>query len=57
VTRDLERVDPELGVVRRCTSCGEEWPRDREFWYFQGTGKIISWCRACYSERNRRRAA
>lgn len=53
----LERIDPVLGKVRLCTCCDEEWPRDPEFWYFESNGKILSWCRACYADRSRRRAA
>jgi len=40
----------ELGIERLCAGCGEWWPQDEEFWYYQ-RGKIIGRCRACWSER------
>ena len=27
------RDDPELGTEKRCTTCGEWWPLDEDFWY------------------------
>lgn len=58
----FRREDPELGVVKRCTACGEEWPLDTEFYYQhrnKGRVKFYSKCRACWSERiqPRRRAS
>lgn len=45
------QVDPELGTVRRCPTCGEWWPDDAEFYYPNRNG----WqCRACWSERHAR---
>lgn len=29
------RVETELGIERLCRRCGETWPEDEEFWYFQ----------------------
>jgi hypothetical protein len=29
------RVDPELGPEKLCTTCGEWWPLDEEFWYLK----------------------
>lgn len=29
------RLDPELGLEKRCNVCGDWWPLDEEFWYFQ----------------------
>lgn len=43
-----DRIDPELGVVRRCRICGEEWPLDGEFFGSIGPGRNRrSTCRAC----------
>ena len=49
-----ERLDPFLGLVRLCVRCGEEWPRDGAFWYFDKAGKVMGHCKACWSERKRR---
>ena len=51
--RLLERDDPELGTVRLCRGCGEEWPVDGEFWFFDRDGRVLGRCKACWSERNR----
>lgn len=53
MTSLLEHVDPELGVVRLCNRCLEEWPRDDEFWFFTAAGKVLGHCKACWSERSR----
>ena len=50
------RDDPLLGPVKVCTSCGEEWPLDTEFFYQQRVGenrRFYAKCRACWSERNK----
>lgn len=47
------RDDPELGRVRHCTGCGEDWPFDAEFWHIDGerlSGNWPSRCIACCSE-------
>jgi hypothetical protein len=49
-----ERIDPELGRVRLCGRCQEEWPRDREFWFFKANGNVLGYCKACWSERRRK---
>jgi hypothetical protein len=49
----LDAIDPELGKVRLCRGCGETWPRDDEFFYFDARGKVMGHCRACWSERKR----
>lgn len=49
----LDRQDPILGLVRLCRGCGEEWPKDEEFWYFDRDGRVLGRCRACWSERRR----
>ncbi len=46
-----ERIDRILGLVRYCARCGEWWPRDAEFWYFDRDGKVMSYCRACWADR------
>lgn len=48
----LDRIDEELGLVRLCRGCDEEWPKDKEFWYMRPDGvNVASLCRACHSER------
>jgi hypothetical protein len=53
----LVREDPELGAVRLCRGCGDEWPLDEEFWYFHlnrhGKRQVMGRCRACWSDRKR----
>lgn len=58
------REDPELGPVRLCPGCGEEWPFDDTFWHIDGDGLAKAWpsrCRACcleyFAERRRIRQA
>ena len=51
--RVAQRIDPELGLVRLCGRCQEEWPRDREFWFFKADGNVLGYCKACWSERRR----
>lgn len=52
-----ERVDPEIGLVRLCRGCGEEWPKDDEFFFIKKSGpqagNVMGNCKACWSERNR----
>ncbi len=31
----MTRTDPELGLEKLCTVCGDWWPLDEEFWYFR----------------------
>lgn len=50
----LDREDPELGTVRLCTRCGEEWPKDRDFFYFDPAGRVMGHCRACVADRRDR---
>lgn len=49
--------DPEPGprcsLERLCRKCGEEWPRDGGFWYFDAKGQVMGHCKACWSERRR----
>ena len=60
-------TDLELGTVRFCPRCDEEWPFDNEFWRVSARrdrpGQAIT-CRACVREdrrvcadRRKRRAA
>lgn len=52
----LERDTEDLGIVRLCRRCGEEWPRDDDFWFFQerrGVRRVMGHCKACWSERDR----
>jgi hypothetical protein len=43
----------ELGIERLCGGCGEWWPKDDTFWFFDRRGKVLGRCRACWSERRR----
>ena len=56
----MTRTDPELGTVRRCARCREEWPLDETFWYARKTprkdrgpagNEWYTYCRACENER------
>ena len=49
----LERDTEDLGVVRLCRKCNEEWPVDGDFWYFDARGKVMGHCKACWSDRDR----
>ena len=41
-----DRIDPELGPVRTCRKCGEEWPLDEEFFErLPAKGLFRSWCK------------
>lgn len=51
----LERDTEDLGIVRLCRFCGEEWPRDPEFWYITANGKVVGRCRACWVDFNKSR--
>lgn len=53
----LTSQDPELGIVRLCRGCGETWPLDGEFWYFDRKGKPMGHCKACWSEHRHRTVA
>ena len=57
---DIHRDDPELGRERLCRTCGEWWPEDDEFYYFQTrkgvhrtTRQAYPYCRACWADRHR----
>ena len=53
-------METELGTERLCTWCGEWWPQDEEFWYFQKGGAVMGRCKACWSDwkrQERRRKA
>ena len=47
----MTRIDDILGLVRLCRRCGEEWPVDDTFWFFDRKGKVLGHCKACWSER------
>jgi hypothetical protein len=52
----LERDTEDLGIVRLCRKCEEEWPVDDEFWFFQvrrGKRHVMGYCKACWSDRDR----
>lgn len=51
----LERDTEDLGIVRLCRKCGEEWPRDEEFWFFDARrpDTVMGHCKACWSDRDR----
>jgi hypothetical protein len=56
----MMREDPELGLVRMCPECRDEWPFDGEFWHIRDgklDGNRPARCRACcvdyYAKRRR----
>lgn len=50
-----DRLDPEVGMVRRCRVCDEEWPLDLScfdrMWGERGKGRFMRTCKACQAER------
>jgi hypothetical protein len=48
----LIHEDEEIGTVRLCQGCGEDWPLDGEFWYFDAKGYVMGHCKACWADRN-----
>lgn len=58
----MTRDDPELGQVKQCTWCREEWPADAEFFYTQIRRRsdgstwtqLSSRCKACWNETRKR---
>jgi hypothetical protein len=55
ITRTPRRSDPILGIERWCFACGEFWPEDGEFWYFDKRGQVMGRCKACWADRKRKR--
>jgi hypothetical protein len=51
----VQTMVTELGEERRCFDCGEWWPVDETFWYFDARGKVMGRCRACWVDFNRSR--
>ena len=49
--RAPERHDDEIGPMRLCRGCGEEWPKDGEFWFFKDS-QVNGYCKACQGERH-----
>ncbi len=39
-----------IGLERKCSRCGEYWPADTEFFYFQpsASGGLNCYCHDCY---------
>jgi hypothetical protein len=46
MTRETRQT--ELGEEVKCAKCGDFWPADKEFFYFQSDGRPHSYCKACY---------
>ncbi|EMK5463022.1 hypothetical protein [Vibrio gazogenes] len=46
------RIDPEVGLEKYCTHCGEYWPQDTLFWtpLASRPDGLQDWCKACRSE-------
>lgn len=38
---------------KTCTGCGESWPDDKEFFFSGGHRRLMSVCKACYTETHR----
>lgn len=36
-----------------CHGCGESWPDDKEFFFSGGRHRLMSVCKACYTETHR----
>jgi hypothetical protein len=58
----MTRDDPELGLVRRCSACAEEWPFDAEFWHIlegkldkRWPARCIACCLDYFAQRRRLR--
>jgi hypothetical protein len=47
----------DYGLEQRCTTCGEYWPADTEFFYPRGATRLASECKACFCETYGRNAA
>lgn len=47
----------DVGEEKRCSTCGEFWPADREFFFASKSrcSQLMSSCIACTVERRRRR--
>lgn len=43
----------DLGTERRCPRCREFWPATTEFFYPLSVARLHSYCKACFSERQR----
>ena len=51
------RKTTDLGTERLCKRCGEFWPEDDTFWFYDKHGWVMTPCRACWSERKHWKAA
>lgn len=38
---------------KTCNDCGESWPNDKEFFFSGGRHRLMSVCKACYTETQR----
>ena len=38
---------------KTCNGCGESWPDDKEFFFSGGKQRLMSVCKACYTETHR----
>lgn len=49
------RIDPELGLEKLCSGCGEYWPQDTQFWSARHSAAAVDglqhYCKSCESER------
>jgi len=55
------RLDPELGLEKLCSGCGEYWPQDTQFWSARHSKEAVDglqhYCKCCEGERAARRRA
>lgn len=53
------RLDPEMGLEKRCSRCQEFWPQDTTFWSVcrgcHTSDGLQAYCKACEGELSRLR--
>lgn len=52
------RIVTELGYEKKCSTCGDFWPEDTEFFYWNAPqNRYYAECIACYSQRRKNERA
>lgn len=48
------RIDPEMGLEKLCSGCGDYWPQDTAFWsawnHKNASDGLQHYCKACEQE-------